>query len=203
MWDHIRADTQRLRSAYPRPFPLYVVEALLFENGYQAVVCHRIANWCKRHRIPFLGPLFARWGLFVTGVDISANASLGPGLRISHGVGTVIGGYARIGCGALILHGVTLGSPSEGRVQQMPTVGDRAFIGTGATLIGEITIGDDVIIGPHALVTASVPANSRVMSDRTLEISPRRPSHPIDEDPTESLPNPKTGSNPSVLEQES
>ena len=203
MWDHIRADTRRLRSAYPRPFPLYVVEALLFENGYQAVVCHRIANWCKTHRIPFLGPLFARWGLFVTGVDISANATLGPGLRISHGVGTVIGGYARVGSGALILHGVTLGSPSEGRVQQMPAIGDRVFIGTGATLIGEIVIGDDVIIGPHALVTASVPENSRVLSDRAVKISTRKPHHPVEDDPTEPQPHPTEDSSSPPTKEES
>ena len=173
MFDRIQADTRRLRSAYPRPFPLYVVEALLFENGYQAVVCHRIANWCKRHKLPFLGPFMARLGLFLTGVDISANASIGPGLRISHGVGTVIGGFVTIGEGALILHGVTLGSPSEGRVQQMPTVGDRAFVGAGAALVGAITVGDDVVVGPNAVLTEDVPSGARVLSAAGVTITPR------------------------------
>ncbi len=173
MWANLRADTRRLRSAYPRPFPFYVIEALLFENGYQAVVLHRLAHWCKRHRIPFLGPCFARLGLFLTGVDISANAQIGPGLRISHGVGTVIGGFARLGEGALVLHGVTLGSPSEGRVQQMPTVGDRAFLGAGATLVGAITVGDDVVIGPQAVVTEDIPSGSRVLAAAGITVSRR------------------------------
>jgi serine O-acetyltransferase len=175
MWNQLREDARRLRSAYPRPFPFYVLEALLFENGFQAVVYYRMANWCKRHGIPFLGPFFARLGLFFTGVDISANAEIGPGLRISHGVGTVIGGFAKLGSGALVLHGVTLGSPSEGRVEEMPVVGDRAFLGAGATLIGAITLGDDVVIGPHALVTEDVPSNSRVLSTTGIEVTPRKP----------------------------
>ena len=54
-------DTRRLREIKTRGFPWYVIESLLFENGYQAVVLHRMAHWFKHHRIPFFGP--APWFL--------------------------------------------------------------------------------------------------------------------------------------------
>jgi serine O-acetyltransferase len=162
MLDNLKRDTQRLREIKKKPFPFYVLESLLFENGYQAVVAYRLASWFKHRGMPLFGPLFARFGLFLTGVDISPGAVIGPGLRISHGTGIVIGNGVRIGSDALLLHQVTLGAPSDRRIGAMPTVGDRVFIGAGAKLIGGVTIGDDVFIGVDAVVTTDVPSNSKV-----------------------------------------
>ena len=174
MLDNLRHDTARMREAKTKPFPWYVVESLLLDNGFQAVVLHRVAHWFKRRRIPFLGPFFARLNLFLTGVDIGPGAVIGPGLRISHGTGLVIGGYAVLGARALLLHEVTIGSPSHGRVREMPTIGDDVFIGAGAKVIGAITIGDRVTIGTNAVVTQDVPSDSRVVTRVTMEIEPRR-----------------------------
>ena len=185
MLDNLRRDTRRLRMIKTKPAPWYVIESLLFENGYQAVVLYRIAHWFKRRGVPVLGPLFARLSLLFTGVDIAPGAVIGPGLLISHGTGLVIGGHARIGRDAILLHGVTIGSPSPGRIEKMPAIGDNVFIGAGATLIGEITVGDDVFIGVHAIVTRDVPSGSRVLAKAEIEIVPRRdvetpPSAPTD-----------------------
>jgi serine O-acetyltransferase len=174
MFDNLRADTRRLRMIKSKPAPWYVIESLLFENGYQAVVLYRIAHWFKSRKVPVLGPLFARLGLLLTGVEIAPGAVIGPGLLISHGTGLVIGGYARIGRDAILLHGVTIGSPSPGKIERMPVIGDNVFIGAGATLIGEITVGDDVFIGVQAIVTRDVPSGSRVISTSGIEVSPRR-----------------------------
>ena len=168
------ADARRLRELKSKPFPWYVLESLLFENGYQAVVLHRMAHACKRRHVPVLGPLFARLSLFLTGVDIAPAAQIGPGLLISHGVGIVIGGYARIGAGATILHAVTIGGPYPSRRREMPTLGDEVFLGAGAMVIGDIQIGDRVFIGAGAMVTEDVPEDSVVVSDATVEIKPRR-----------------------------
>lgn len=172
MWADVRADARRLQGAYGKRYPWYLPEALLFDNGFQAVVFYRMASWCKRHRIPVLGPLLARLGLLLTGADLSPRATIGPGLRISHGHGLVVGGWARIGSGALLLHGVTIGSPSEGRVDQMPTIGDNVFLGTGATLIGGITVGDDVLVGPHAVVLSDLPDGARVRAPEPVVEAP-------------------------------
>jgi len=168
------ADARRLRELKSKPFPWYVIESLLFENGYQAVVLYRMAHACKRRHIPVLGPLFARLSLFLTGVDIAPGAQIGPGLLISHGVGIVIGGYAQIGSGATILHAVTIGGPYPSRRREMPTVGDDVFLGAGAMVIGDIHVGDRVFVGAGAMVTEDIPDDSLVVSEATIEIKPRR-----------------------------
>ncbi|HEX2465768.1 MAG TPA: serine O-acetyltransferase [Thermoanaerobaculia bacterium] len=171
---NLAADARRLRELKSKPFPWYVIESLLFENGYQAVVLHRVAHACKRRHIPVLGPLFARLSLFLTGVDIAPAAEIGPGLLISHGVGIVIGGYARIGAGATILHAVTIGGPYPSRRREMPTVGDDVFIGAGAMIIGDIHVGDRCFIGAAAMVNEDIPDDSVVVAETSIEIKPRR-----------------------------
>jgi serine O-acetyltransferase len=174
MLDNLREDTRRLLLIKSKPFPWYVVESLLFETGYQAVVLHRIAHWFKRHGIPVLGPAVARWNQLVTGVDIAPAAEIGPGLMIVHGQGIVVGGAARIGRDAILLQQVTIGSSSPDTRDAMPTIGDRVFLGAGAKVIGGVTLGDDVLVGVNAVVTQDVPAGSRVVLRNAVEISPRR-----------------------------
>ena len=178
MLQNLKRDTRWLRSIKSKPFPWYVVESLLFENGYQAVVLHRIAHWFKSRGIPFFGPLVHRLSIFLTGVDISPAARIGPGLRISHGVGLVIGAYAQVGEDCLLMHGVTLGAPTLDRIDQMPKVGNRVVIGAGAVLLGDIQIGDDCLIGVRTVITRDVPASSRVLPSFELDVRPREPSKP-------------------------
>ena len=196
---NIAADTRRLRSIKTKGFPWYVIESLLFENGYQAVVLYRVASFFKRHRIPVLGPLTARFSLFLTGVDIAPGAEIGPGLMISHGVGIVVGNATRIGSGALLMHQVTLGAPTVARIGQMPTVGDNVVIGAGAKLIGGVSIGDNVLIGVNSIVTEDVPGDCRVIARSGIEIRPSAPapaaqplenedSAPMPQDVAESAP---------------
>lgn len=172
--ENLRADTRKLRLVKTKPFPWYVLESLLFENGYQAVVFYRLAHWFKRHRIPFFGPLLARLSLFLNGVDISPAAEIGPGLMVMHGVGLVIGNAARIGADAILLHQVTIGAPAYERRAEMPQVGDGVFVAAGARLIGGIEIGDNVFIGANAVVTRDIPSDSRVVVEAGLRIRPRR-----------------------------
>lgn len=163
MFENLRRDTRWLRASKKKPFPFYILESLLFENGYQAVVLHRVAHWFRSRRIPFLGPFFHRLSLFLTGVDIAPAAQIGPGLRISHGVGLVIGAHARIGSDCLLMHGVTLGAPTLERVDEMPTLGDRVIVGAGAKIIGGLQVGDDVLIGVNAVVTRDIPAGAKAL----------------------------------------
>lgn len=174
MFDSLKADTRRLRESKSAPFPWYVLESLLVDNGYQAVVLYRIASWLKRHRVPLLGHLTARFCILLTGVDISPNARFGPGLMISHGVGIVVGGSSRAGSGATLLHQVTLGGTR--RREEMPTLGDNVFVSCGAQLLGGITIGNNVLIGANAVVTRDVPENSKVLATPQLTIKTSEPS---------------------------
>ena len=89
------------------------------------------------------------------------NPRFGGGCVIAHGLGTVIGGYSVIGEDCTILQGVTLG---EARFEEItyPRVGDRVILGAGATLLGEITVGDDATVAAGAVVLEDVPAGAVV-----------------------------------------
>ena len=176
MFDNVRADSGRLTALNYRPAPWCVIESLLFANGFQAVVLYRLARWFKLRRVPVLPPFLHRLTIFLTGVDIAPGADIGPGLLVSHGVGLVVGGYARIGRDCLLMHQVTIGAPSGSRLQQMPTLGDHVAVAAGAKVIGPVTVGDHVFIGADALVTRDVPANSKVTAERSIQIATRTPA---------------------------
>ena len=170
MFANLRQDVARLKEAKAKSFPWFVIESLLVENGFQAVVLYRTAHWFKVRRVPVVGPLIARLSLFLTGVDIAPAADIGPGLRISHGTGIVIGHRARIGAGATLLHGVTLGGTSAKRPDEMPRLGDRVFVGAGASILGAIEIGDDVFVGTGAVIMEDVPSHSKVVAKHAIEV---------------------------------
>ena len=86
----------------------------------------------------------------------------------------MVGGYAKIGRNALLLHQVTIGSPDPSRVEAMPVLGDNVFLGAGAKVIGAIRVGDDVFVGVNAVVAEDVPAGSRVIAKGGIEVTPRR-----------------------------
>ncbi|MEZ5312563.1 MAG: serine O-acetyltransferase [Thermoanaerobaculia bacterium] len=178
MWENLKSDTRRLREIKPRRAPWYVIESLLFENGYQAVVLHRMAHWFRARGIPVLGPMLARFNHHLTGVDIAPAARIGPGLRIAHGTGLVIGNAVEIGRDCLLMHGVTLGAPTLHRIGEMPKLGDRVTVGAQASVIGPVCVGDDAFIGAHALVTTDVAAGSKVLARIELEVVPARKAVP-------------------------
>ncbi len=171
MFDNLKADTRRLREFKTRGAPWYVIESLLFENGYQAVVLYRLSHWFKRRRIPVIPPLIHRCAIWLTGVDIAPAAEIGPGLVIGHGTGTVIGDRVRLGAHADLAHHVTLGGSRERA--EMPRIGDHVFLGTGACVLGGVTVGEECFIGAYAVVTEDVPPRSKVLSTARIEVSPR------------------------------
>lgn len=103
--------------------------------------------------------ILRRWSLYL-GIDISLSATVGPGLKIEH-FGTIfVNDKARIGKRCSILQGVTIGEH-----RGSPTVGDFVFIGPGSKLIGNISVGDNTIIGANAVLTKSVPQNAVVVGN--------------------------------------
>jgi len=172
MFENLRADTQRLRAIKEKGYPWYVIESLLFENGYQAVVLYRMAHGFKKRRWPFMGPLLMRLSQFLTGVEIAPGAEIGPGLMISHGMGIVIGESARIGKNATLHQQVTLGARGLGTIEEMPRLGDDVFIAAGARLLGGIEVGDGAFIGANAVVAKDVPAGYKALSAAGLTLSP-------------------------------
>jgi len=138
------------------------LEVLLSYPGVHAVWAYRVAHamWNKDERLKLPARLLSQAVRGLTGVEIHPGAQLGRRLFIDHGMGVVIGETAEVGEDVVIFHGTTLGGTSMHPGKRHPTVGDRVTIGSGAKVLGPITIGDDVGIGANAVVVKDVPSNN-------------------------------------------
>lgn len=128
----------------------------LLYPGPKAILFHRIAHSLYNSRLFFLARFVSELSRWLTGIEIHPGAKIGRRLVIDHGMGVVIGETAEIGDDCIIFHGVTLGGVKFDPVKRHPTVGNRVLIGTGAKVLGPITLGDEARIGANAVVTKSV-----------------------------------------------
>jgi serine O-acetyltransferase len=139
------------------------LEVALTYPGFHAVLLHRPANWLWRHGWRFPGRFVAQFARLLTGIEIHPGAKVGRRLFIDHGMGVVFGETAEIGDDVTIYQGVTLGgvSPSVDSAAQVnrkrhPTIRDGAIIGSGAQVLGPITVGERSRVGANAVVTKDV-----------------------------------------------
>jgi serine O-acetyltransferase len=94
----------------------------------------------------------------VAGISIPAQCNIGPGLYIGHFGGIFIDSACSLGENCNVAQGVTIGEGGRGELHGVPVIGNRVHIGANALILGKITIGDDAVIGPGAVVMNSVPA---------------------------------------------
>ncbi|MDD5019090.1 MAG: serine O-acetyltransferase [Candidatus Omnitrophica bacterium] len=139
------------------------LEVVLLYAGVQALVMHRIAHALYRAKVPFLPRWLAQVSRFLTGIEIHPAARIGEGLFIDHGMGVVIGETSVVGRNVTLYQGVTLGGTGKEKGKRHPNIGDNVVIGTGAKVLGNITIGENSYIGANAVVLRDVPANSTVV----------------------------------------
>jgi len=145
-------------------------EAWLYP-GLWAVIYHRLSNKLYRRGWFFLARLISQRARRRTGIEIHPGATIGHGLFIDHGAGVVIGETCEIGEDVLIYHGVTLGGTGKVTGKRHPTIHDRAIIGAGAIILGNITIGAGAKIGAGAVVIKDVPENGTVVSEPARNIA--------------------------------
>lgn len=138
--------------------------------GIQALLAHRVAHRLSRAGVPVLPRAISFAARAVTGIEIHPAASIGSGLFIDHGSGVVIGETARIGEDVTLYQGVTLGGTGFSTGKRHPTVQDNVTIGSGAKLLGPITIGHGAKIGANSVVVSDVPENATVVGV---------PGHPV------------------------
>lgn len=146
------------------PAPHSRVEILLYP-GVWALAFHRVAHWLYEARLYFLARAVNHLGRFFTAIDIHPGAVIGRNFFIDHGF-TVIGETAEIGDNVTIYQCVTLGgtNPANGRGgKRHPTICDNVIIGSGAQVIGPITVGDRARIGANAVVTDDVPEGATMI----------------------------------------
>lgn len=153
--------------------------------GVFAVIHHRIAHWLYQKNLHFPARLVSQWSRFWTGIEIHPGAVIGRRLVIDHGSGIVIGETAEIGDDVLLYQGCTLGGTGKERGKRHPTLGDHVLVGSGAKVLGPITVGSYARIAAGAVVLADVPENSTAVGvpARVVRIAGERirPAEVIDQ----------------------
>ncbi len=141
-----------------------VWEVIFLYPGYHVMLWHRIAHQLYRLKRYTLARLISQLARSLTGIEIHPGARIGKNLFIDHGMGVVIGETAVIGDDCLIYHEVTLGGHHGGKGEKRhPTIGNHVLIGTGAKVLGDITIGDFVQIGANSVVLKDIPPYTTVV----------------------------------------
>lgn len=146
------------------PAPRSRWEILLYP-GVWALGMHRVAHWLFKGELYFLARLVNHLSRMLTAIDIHPGAEIGENFFIDHGF-VVIGETAVIGDDVTIYQQVTLGgtSPHDGVPgKRHPTIGDGVVIGSGAQVLGPITVGKRARIGANSVVTKDVPEGATMV----------------------------------------
>jgi serine O-acetyltransferase len=136
------------------------LEVILCYPGLHAVICHRVAHCLHKRRVFLLARLLSQMSRFFTGIEIHPGAVIGRRLFIDHGSGIVIGETAEVGNDVTLYQGVTLGGTGKDKGKRHPTIEHNVTIGSGAKVLGPITIGHNAKIGAGAVVVRCIPPNS-------------------------------------------
>ncbi len=159
------------------------LEIILAYPTFHAVVMHRLIHFLHTTlHIPILPRFLAMLSRIWSGVEIHPGARIGKGFFIDHGTGVVIGETAEIGDYCVLFHGVTLGGTGHWKDKRHPTIGNHVLIGANATLLGPITVGDNVKIGAATvIINRDVPANCTVVGapGRIVKRNGKRVDEPL------------------------
>ena len=166
----VRRDVLAARERDPAARGVPPAEIVATWPGIHALLAHRVAHAMYGARVPLVPRLIAMLTRTITGIEIHPAARIGQGLFIDHGTGVVVGETAEIGNNVTLYQGVTLGGTGFATGKRHPTVQDNVTIGSGAKLLGPITIGHGAKIGANSVVITDVPPNSTVVGN---------PGHPV------------------------
>lgn len=146
-------------------------EIILSYPGLKAITIQRLAHVLYLEKVPLIPRMMTEYAHTQTGIDIHPGAEIGKGVFIDHGTGVVVGETARIGDNVRIYQGVTLGAvhfPKDAcgllikGNRRHPTIGNNVTIYSGASVLGDIVIGDDSVIGGNVWLTESLPAGTKI-----------------------------------------
>jgi serine O-acetyltransferase len=176
----VRRDVAAARDRDPAARGVGPAEILAAWPGVHAVLVHRVAHALSDSGVPVVPRLLAMGARTLTGIEIHPAARVGRGLFIDHGMGVVIGETAEIGEDVTLYQGVTLGGTGFATGKRHPTVEDNVTIGSGAKLLGPITVGHGSKVGANSVVIHDVPPNSTVVGNpgHPVRVEGRRPEGP-------------------------
>jgi serine O-acetyltransferase len=135
------------------------VELFFSYPGVWAIINYRIANRLYRKNWKNFARIISGISQFLTNMDIHPACTIGRRVFIDHGIGVVIGATTIIEDDVLIYQGVTLGGVSLNKGKRHPTIKSNSVIGSGAKVLGNITVGKNCKIGANSVVICDVPKN--------------------------------------------
>jgi len=145
------------------PAATSTLEVLICYPGLHAILLHRIAHFLFGLRLRLIARMVSQIARMLTGIEIHPGASIGRRFFIDHGMGVVVGETTVIGDDVILYQGVTLGGTGKERGKRHPSLGNRVVVGTGAKVLGNITLGNNVKVGAGSVVVHSVPDDSTVV----------------------------------------
>jgi serine O-acetyltransferase len=179
----LRRDIVHYQEAAENVSPAWL---LLREQGLWALVEYRLAHASLSLPAPrlikrMLRVVFAVWRKVVeitTGISISAQAEIGPGLYIGHFGGVFINGDVRMGEHCAVMQGVNIVMSWSKRSSGAPVIGNNVYFGPKCTVAGPISVGDGSVIAANSLVTRNVPPGVTVRGVPAEPIIHRAPAGP-------------------------
>ena len=139
------------------------IEIALLYPGFKALRSHKKAHWFLKHNMPFIARFISQRTAHKTGIEIHPGATIGKRVVIDHGAGIVIGETTEIGDDVMIYQGVTLGGTGKDIGKRHPTIESGVMIGSGAKVLGPITVGRNAKVAAGAVVVKDVEPNSTVV----------------------------------------
>jgi serine O-acetyltransferase len=166
----VSSDVTSARERDPAARGVGAFEILTGWAGVQAILAHRVAHALWESQIPVAPRVIAYASRTVTGVEIHPAAKIGSDFFIDHGSGVVIGETTEIGDRVTLFQGVTLGGTGFARGKRHPTLRDDVTVGSGAKLLGPVTVGRNAKVGANTVVIEDVPPHTTVVGN---------PGHPV------------------------
>ncbi len=166
----IKSQVAAARGRDPATGSASTFEILATWPGVQAILVYRLAHRLYCRRLPLVPLGISYFSRVITGIEIHPGAQIGQGFFIDHGAGVVIGETAEIGDNVTLYQGVTLGGTGFQAGKRHPTIEDNVTIGSGAKLLGPVTVGHGAKIGANTVVVEDVPSRSTVVGN---------PGHPV------------------------
>ena len=156
------------------------LEVVLCYPSFHALLFYRLARRAWLGEWYLLGRMLSHLGRFFTGIEIHPGARIGRRFFIDHGMGVVIGETSEIGDNVTLYHDVTLGgiAPSVDSGSQVdrkrhPTLEDGVIIGSGAQVLGPITVGAGARVGANSVVLKDVAADVTVVGIPARAVAPK------------------------------
>jgi serine O-acetyltransferase len=142
------------------------LKSLASDSGFKICLLYRICNYFyvnNKKMLLFLFKIFNRYYQTKYCISLPYETKIGSGLYLGHIFSIIVSPKAIIGKNVNLSQGVTIGFASRGSRKGYPTIGDNVYIGPGAVIIGNIKVGNNVAIGANCVVTKDVPDNAVVV----------------------------------------